>query len=160
MNATQEDQLCFYCEKTAGPDALQETGSYALVCPHCKRLNSIRASIVGALPVLVVLVVAGEVKVLASDVMHHVFNLIFTVMLREIPVLALLLVVGFTVFGAVKLAKIIKGRQPRTPAWHEDDYPDSGLAVSYTIKPPFRDEPARILVEMAASQRQVPHDVR
>jgi hypothetical protein len=51
--------------------------------------------------------------------------------------------IGATVWGAIKLADIIRGKQPRMPDWDEDDYQDSNVVAS-TITPPFRDEPARI----------------
>jgi hypothetical protein len=94
---------------------------------------------------LVLLLVVAEAKVFGSDFMYaHVFRLLPTGTLRVIPVIALLLVIGSTVWGAVNLARIIKGRQPRMPDWSEEDFQNSETVASYTITPPFRDEPARV----------------
>jgi hypothetical protein len=51
--------------------------------------------------------------------------------------------IGATVFGVIKLSDLIRGKQPRMPYWHENDYEDSNV-ISGTITPPFRNEPARI----------------
>jgi hypothetical protein len=132
------------------------------VCPHCEHLNAIRRSAVKALPVFVLLAGFGEVRAWESDMMYaHVFALLPVGVLRaEVPVFALLSAVGATVWGAVKLAKIIKGRQPRLPNWGEEDYQDSDV-TSYTITPPFRNEPARIslyILKTGAANRGSPGD--
>jgi hypothetical protein len=139
------DQPCYYCEKPAGRGVLQQTDTYALVCPRCKRLNSIRLNVVSTLPVLTILLVIGEVKACSSSIVYaQVFSLLPSgILWAEIPVFVLLSMIGATVLGAIKVADIIRGKQPRMPDWHESEYQDTNV-VSSTITPPFRDEPARI----------------
>jgi hypothetical protein len=149
---------CFYCEKPAGPGVLQHADTYALVCPQCRRFNRIRVNVAEVSSLLAIAVVGFEIKAWNASVDAldaRVFDLLPTATVRFwIPLLALLSIIGATIWGAVKLAHAIKGNQPRMPGWSESDYQDSNV-VSGTITPPFRDEPARISLVILKTEGQI-----
>ena len=112
-----EDQLCFYCEKPAGPGVLQETDIDALVCRRCRRLNKVRGCLATAVWLFLIPAIVAEVRLWNA----YVFKLLPEwILLNTFSLLTLVALMGFTAWGAYKIANAIIGERRLLAAWRRE----------------------------------------